>query len=296
MSSAINLSAGKPPLLESPSKPELVLLVAGLVAMYAPTYVELNSSIWSQVGQGHGPIMLALALWLAWQRWSKLTSLPSAPQPVPAYIILTLGLCCYVVGRSQDVLMLDVGSQLLIIPGLILAYKGWAGLKLMWFPVFFIFFQIPLPGPVVDALTGPLKASVSYVAEAILYQAGYPVARSGVTLTIGQYQLLVADACAGLNSIFALEAIGVFYLSVVQHTERWRNITLAVLIVPIAFVSNVIRVMVLVLVTYYYGDAAGQGFVHDFSGILLFMVATALTIGTDSLIGFLSKKFRPKQA
>jgi exosortase/archaeosortase family protein len=105
-------------------------------------------------------------------------------------------------------------------------------------------------------------------------------------LTIGQYTLLVADACAGMNSIFALEAIGVFYLSVMKYTNNLRSILLAILILPISFVSNVIRVVVLVLVTYYFGDEAGQGFVHGFAGILLFMVATALTIGLDGVIGW----------
>ena len=99
-------------------------------------------------------------------------------------------------------------------------------------------------------VTAPLKMGVSYVAEWILFQVGYPIGRDGVTLVIGQYKLLVADACAGLNSIFALEAIGVFYMSVVGHTNKWRNITLAALIVPIAFVSNVLRVMALVLITH----------------------------------------------
>ena len=96
----------------------------------------------------------------------------------------------------------------------------------------------------------------------------------------------MADACAGLNSIFALEAIGVFYMSVAQHASKARNILLDSLILPISFISNVTRVCVLVLVTYYFGDEAGQGFVHGFAGILLFMVATALTIGTDSISGF----------
>jgi exosortase len=123
-----------------------------------------------------------------------------------------------------------------------------------------------------------------------MYSAGYPIGRSGVTLIVGQYQLLVADACAGLNSIFALEAIGVFYMSIVQHASKARNILLAILILPISFVSNVARVIVLVLVTYYFGDEAGQGFVHDFAGILLFMVATVLTIAVDSILGLFFKK------
>lgn len=271
---------------ESPSRAELLAIAAGLFAMYLPTYMALDASIWKIVGQGHGPIMLALTLWLIWQRLPAFVSLAPQPAQFSGSVLLTAGLLLYIVGRSQDILFMDVGSQMLVLTGLTLLYKGWAGWRAMWFPIFFILFIVPIPGSVVDQITAPLKAAVSYVAEAILYKLNYPIGRSGVTLTIGPYQLLVADACAGLNSIFALEAIGVFYLSVVGHASKLRNIVLAMLILPISFVSNVTRVIALVLITYYFGDEVGQGFVHSFAGILLFMLATALTIATDTVLGF----------
>lgn len=274
----------------APTPTELIAIGVGLFAMYAPTYMELNNTLWKIVGQGHGPVMLALTMWLIWQRLESFQSLKANPATISATVALIIGLVSYVVGRSQDVMLFDVGSQIFVISGIILLYKGWPGMKLMWFPIFFILFIIPIPGSIVDQVTAPLKSAVSYVSESLLFALGYPIGRSGVTLTIGPYQLLVADACAGLNSIFALEAIGVFYMSVVQHANKWRNILLASLILPISFISNVARVCILVLVTYYFGDAAGQGFVHDFAGILLFMLATALTIGTDSILGLFFKK------
>lgn len=270
---------------------ELGLVLAGLLALYVPTYVILDKTIWNVVGQGHGPVILALMLWLIWQRWPKFVALDTRPSNIAGPVVLGLGLLIYILGHSQDILFLDVGSQLLVLSGLFLLYRGGAGLKTMRFPLFFIIFMIPVPGSVVDQVTAPLKQAVSYTAEHIMYWANYPIGRSGVTLTIGPYQLLVADACAGLNSIFALEAIGVFYMSVAQHTSKLRNTLLALLILPISFASNVIRVVTLVLVTYYFGDEVGQGFVHGFAGILLFMVATALTIGTDSILGlFITQK------
>jgi exosortase B len=274
---------------ESPSRVELLAITAGLVSMYLPTYMTLEASIWRIVGQGHGPVMLALTLWLIWQRLPAFTSSAAQPSPLAGMLALTAGLLCYALGHSQDILFMDVGSQMLVLTGIALLYKGWAGFRIMWFPIFFILFIIPIPGSIVDQVTAPLKAAVSYVAEAILYKLHYPIGRSGVTLTIGPYQLLVADACAGLNSIFALEAIGVFYLSVVQYSSATRNTLLALLIIPISFASNVTRVITLVLITYYLGDEAGQGFVHNFAGILLFMIATALTICTDALLGIMLK-------
>jgi exosortase B len=159
----------------------------------------------------------------------------------------------------------------------------------MWFPLFFILFMIPLPGFFIDAVTLPMKIAVSYAAENILFWFGYPIARTGVVLQIGQYQLLVADACAGMHTLISLEALALLYLYLVKHDSLSRNITLAILVVPISFAANVIRVMVLTLVTYHFGDAAGQSFVHGFAGMVLFIVALTLIMSADSALQYAVK-------
>jgi exosortase len=134
-------------------------------------------------------------------------------------------------------------------------------------------------------VTAPLKSAVSAVASSLLYAAGYPVGRSGVIMTVGPYQLLVADACAGLNSMFTLEALGMLYMKLMGYTSVKRNVALAILLIPTAFFANIVRVMILVLVTYHFGDEAGQGFVHGFAGMVLFMVALVLMLMLDKVLG-----------
>ena len=172
----------------------------------------------------------------------------------------------------------------MMLAALLLLFFGVRALKTQWFPFFFMLFMIPLPGAIVSALTMPMKMAVSYVTEHLLFWAGYPIARSGVILQIGQYQLLVADACAGLQTLLTLESLGLFYMNVVRHTSAFRNVMLAILIVPISFAANVVRVIVLTLITYYFGDAAGQGFLHGFAGMVLFISALILIISVDSLL------------
>jgi exosortase/archaeosortase family protein len=128
-----------------------------------------------------------------------------------------------------------------------------------------------------------------------LFHFDYPVSRAGVILTVGQYQLLVADACSGLNSLFTLEALGLLYLNVMRHESAFRNAMLALLIVPISFTSNVVRVIVLSLITYHLGDAAGQGFLHGFSGMVLFLTALMLIIGIDSLLRVAAARLRVRR-
>jgi exosortase B len=274
----------------SPSKIDLALIALGLLVMYVPTYMKLSETVWSQEGQGHGPVMLALVLWLAWQRRDRLHKLPAASSPLLGAASFLAGLFLYVFGRSQDFPEFESGSQIFVLSALLLFYRGVAGVRAMWFPLFFIIFLIPLPNFIVYGVTAPLKAAVSAVADSVLYALGYPIGRTGVMLTIGQYRLLVADACAGMNSIFALEAVGVFYASIMNYTSKLRTGLLALFILPISFVSNVIRVIALALITYYFGDEVGQGFVHEFAGVLLFVVATILTIAVDAVIGLLLPK------
>jgi exosortase B len=270
------------------------VLLIGLAVLYVPTFWGLARTIWAHDEQGHGPIILVVSLWLLFQQQEEIRAMPAVPWPIAGFLSLFLGLLLYVFGRSQSIIMFEVGSQIFVLASLFLIFKGFPTLKLAWFPLFFLIFMVPLPGGLVAVVTAPLKAAVSTVAEGLLYQLGFPVARTGVMLSVGQYQLLVADACAGLNSMFTLEALGLLYLNLMKYTSATRNIILAVLIVPIAFFANVTRVMILVLVTYFLGDEAGQGFIHGFAGIVLFAVALTFILLADAILGLRLKSALPR--
>lgn len=262
----------------------LGVLACGLAVMYGPTFLRLAEDVWSTDEQGHGPMILAACAWLLWDMRASLFAHRAQPAPWAAFPLLLLSALTYAIGRSQQVIELEAGSLLMTLPACILLLSGWRGLRTAWFPLLFLAFMVPLPGVLVQAMTMPLKSAVSVVAEQVLYWAGYPIARTGVTLSIGPYQLLVADACSGLNSLFTLEALGFLYMKIMNYTSKARNVILGVAIIPISFVSNVTRVMILVLITYYFGDQAGQGFMHGFAGMVLFGVALLLTYGLDRLL------------
>lgn len=272
--------------------PALLLVLAGLLVAYVPGYIELSRTVWRSDEQGHGPIIFVVSLWLLYGLRHGLAELDSQPATFSAVVVLLIGALLYVLGRSQDIWILSIGSQIWMVAGLALLFKGWRALRIIWFPLFFMLFMVPLPEALVAAVTAPLKSAVSYVASNLLYAAGYPVGRSGVMLTVGQYQLMVADACAGLNSMFTLEALGMLYMNLMRYTSVARNVTLAVMLVPIAFCANIGRVMILVLVTFYFGDAAGQGFVHGFAGMVLFLIALMLMLVLDKLLNVFFKPER----
>lgn len=260
-------------------------LAIGLGALYGPSISRLLQSIWGKAEHMHGPMVLAISVWLMIRNWSAMVQAGRDHAPSSwGWPVLVFGLVLYIAGRSQDIVLFEMGSLIWLLTGLILLYHGWAGLKMQWFALFFMCFMVPLPSPIVDTVTMPMKMAVSYVTEQVLYAVGYPIGRNGVILQIGQYMLLVADACAGLQTLLTLEALGLLYLNLVRRDSLLRNVGLALLIVPISFTANVIRVMALSLITYHFGDAAGQGFLHDFAGLVLFLSALLLIISFDTLL------------
>ena len=271
------------------------LISIGLGFYFFPTVFDLSQTVWETEQQGHGSIVFAVATWLLWRtskNWPKFHE--DRRDLARGSIVIVAATILYLIGRTQSILFLEVGALPILMLGIGLSYVGRRALASSWFPIFFLIFLIPLPAPLVDALTQPMKYAVSLAVAWILNLFSYPVAQSGVTLHLGPYRLLVADACAGLNTLFTLEAIGLVYLNVVTSSSTFRNITLGILIIPISFLANVIRVLALCLITYYLGDQAGQGFLHSLAGFVLFGAALGLTIIVDWTIAAVIRRAQRK--
>ncbi len=269
-------------------------ILASLLVLFVPVFYDLSVSVWNNDTQSHGPIVLAIAIWFFYFKTRQILekSTDFKPAPLLGWFFVFCGFSLYLVGYSQSVYIFSMLSLVAILCGLICIVFGVKTALKYWFALFFFVFLMPWPASVIDAVTQPMKIAVSYASEHLLYALDYPIARAGVILQIGQYKLLVADACAGLNSLFTLEAIGLLYINVISHQAFWRNVLLAVLIVPVSFTSNVLRVCTLALITYHFGDEAGQGFLHNFSGMILFLTALILIILIDTLIQKVSERFK----
>ncbi|MGE5452605.1 MAG: exosortase B [Acidobacteriota bacterium] len=268
----------------------MLCLLVGLALLFVPTYVQLHEEVWDNDIHGHGPLVLAVCLWLFWHDRHVILAGPAQPDLWGGFALLTLGLLIHVFGHSQSINMLTTAAQPLVFGACLLLAHGRGALRRAWFPLFFMIFMIPFPDVVVQYITQPLKHAVSVVVEMLLHQAGYPIGRAGVTLTIGPYQLLVADACSGVNSLLTLESLGLLYMRLMSYPSRARNLFLALAIIPTSFVANVTRVIILVLVTFYFGDEAGQGFVHSFSGLVLFGISLVSIYLLDQLAGLWFEK------
>lgn len=272
------------------------MLALGVAVIVLPTLYGVATQNWTTEQGAHGPIVLATALWLFWRRWNEVRAMAAPGDTrIAALGYLAVG-PLYILARIINVI--EVEGFMMYGLLLVTAYwlVGWRPLRAMWFPIIYMLFIFPPPDTVVAMVTQPLKIAISKAAIGLLYELGYPIAGSGVMIIISQYQLLIAAACAGLNSLISLSAIGLFYVYI-RHNANWRYAMLLMLaIVPVAILANFIRVLALILITYYLGDEAAQGFLHTFSGITMFLFSVLGIFAVDALASPLRHRLGRRRA
>lgn len=285
-----------------------LLPAAGFAVLYAPVYLQLLTQTWRDDDTTYGYFIFAITLWLFWlhranpnthahqpfvaERAASLLAQPLQTKNLLGSIVLGIGLLLQIFGRSQDVFALEVASQIPVAAGALLCLYGVRTTRRFWLPLAYLIFLVPVPPLLLELATAPLKQLVSSTVASLLYHTGYPIARSGVVLQVGGYRLLVADACSGLNSIFSLFALGVVYLHLTRR-RRWQQWLMLASIVPIACAANVVRVILLVLITYHFGNDAGQGFLHGAASIALLISALVLFLLLDEMLLRISRRRAP---
>lgn len=260
------------------------LVFLGLALMAVPTLISLARGPWSVESGVHGPIVVATGGWLIARRLPEIRAYRRYGNFYIALAGLIVAIPLYAFGRAYDFISIETAALLLAMVSVAYYYFGAVVIRMMWFPIFYLGFVIPIPGWVLDTVTQPLKLLVSEVVTNGLAAFGYPVARVGVTIYVGSYQLLVEDACAGLNSLVSLSAIGLFYVYMLRGSNWRYSVLLLALVVPIAIAANMIRVAALVLITYHFGNAAAQGYLHNFAGMVTFTSALLFIFLVDKIL------------
>ncbi|WP_275887918.1 exosortase V [Sphingomonas sediminicola] len=259
------------------------MLILGMLAMVLPPMILVAQNNWSTEQGGHGPIVLATGLWLLAREYRSSRGLEERGNLLLGLVALALFLAAFIVLGITGILELQVVAMYgALIAGAYLLV-GARMLRAVWFPIFYMAFALPPPDTVVATLTNPVKIAISQGAVSLLHAFGYPVGSSGVVIQIAQYELFVAAACSGLNSLITLSAIGLFYVYLRHRSDTRALILMSLLVVPVAILANFIRVLILILLTYYVSEAAAQGFLHDFAGIVTFAAALGTMMALEAL-------------
>jgi exosortase len=256
----------------------------GLLCLAAPTAWRLAGRVWLTDGGSQGPLVLATGAWLLARQAATVRAAAAPGGLLPTVVILAASLTAYLGGRMFDYLTIEALG--LYGAGVAIFYSkfGAGGLRAAWFPIAYLAFAIPPPGIAVEHLTAPLKQFAAWVSTESLRAFGLPISRDGVTLTVAQYQLLVEDACSGMNSLFGLTAVSLLYIYLLRVASPYYALLLGLFVAPIAVAANIVRIICILLVTYFLGDGAGQSFIHLAAGLLLFAAALALVFGLDAVL------------
>ena len=261
-----------------------LFLVGLVILLFYPTFGRLIEEWDSNIYYSHGYLMLPLALWLSWRKWGVLHSLPIQPTWRGLFLVLA-GLVLFSVGRKADILFAQGLSFLFVVAGIVWTLLGKAVLKELAFPVGILGFMIPLPYLLLDPIGFPMKEFAASTSAGILQAFGVPIFQDGVYLYLPHYLLVVEDVCNGLRSLISMMMVGTVlaYILLYSKTDR---IILATMSIPIALGANVLRILLTALLGYYVSDEFAQGFLHEFSGLFVFLVSLGALMGVERMLSW----------
>jgi len=265
-----------------------VILVGLILMLYASVIRDLVAQWWTDPDYSHGffvPLFSGYVLWHERQRWMKTEIKPSNF----GFVVMLGAIALLLLGSLGAELFTSRFSLLALLAGIILFLAGWKMLRAVSFPLGYLMWMIPLPVIIYNQITFPLQLIASRLATAGLELAQVPVLRDGNVLIMSNYSLEVVEACSGIRSLMTLMALAVAYGYLVSP-RRWVRYVLAALMIPIAIVTNAIRIMGAGILARHFGPAAAEGFLHEFSGWAIFIVALLLMFGSHWILRRLSER------
>jgi exosortase len=266
------------------------VLLGLTVILYAPVLKSLVQNWWSNPDYGHGffvPLFSSYILWHERERWTKTEIKPSNF----GFVVMLGAVGLLLLGSLGAELFTSRFSLLVLLAGMILFLAGWKMLRAVSFPLGYLVWMIPIPVIIYNQITFPLQLIASRLATAGLELAQIPVLRDGNILIMSNYSLEVVEACSGIRSLMTLMALAVAYGYLVSP-QRWVRYVLAVFMVPIAIVTNAIRILVAGILAHRFGPAAAEGFLHEFSGWAIFLVALVLLFGSHWILRRIGERGR----
>lgn len=252
----------------------ITFAAGSFLLLYGAIFQGLVSDWSTDDNYSHGFIILPFALYFAWERRHKLGAVPPAPSAI-GLLVLLAGLAILLVGQLGAERFLTRVSMLLVLVGGLAFVRGWSAVRVMAFPIGFLLLMIPIPAIIFNRLAFPLQLVASQAGESLLSVLGVPVLREGNLIILARTTLEVAEACSGIRSLISLLTLGVIYGYFIDDRLSVR-VAIALATIPIAIVTNGIRVAGTGVAAHHFGEEAAQGFFHSFSGWLVFGVAFVL--------------------
>jgi exosortase len=257
---------------------KFIFLCLPLAIAYTPTFIWIWDR-WTTADTyySHGPLIPIISCFIVWLKRKQLSCLSVTPSN-SGWILFITGVLIGAISAVWQVYFSSGFSFVLVLAGLILLFLGKDFLKRLLFPLLFLFFMVPLPLVAISNLSFRLKILASKISVFLVNRIGLQAIQEGSIVKTKHSYLVVEDPCSGIRSLIALIALGCL-MAYFSKLSRSKKIILFVSAIPIAILSNVLRITALTLVSEIYGSKAATGTFHDVMGFLVFVFAfTGLTI------------------
>jgi exosortase len=257
-------------------------VAAGFAWLYAPVLVKLAHDWSADPNYSHGLIVAPLAAYFAYERRDALRAAAVSPSWTGA-VLVAVGLLALLAGVRGAELFLQRASMLPVLAGSVLLVLGPRHLRLLLFPIGFLLLMIPLPAIVFNQVTFPLQLVASRFGEAVLDAARIPALREGNIILLPYTTLEVVEACSGIRSLVSLVTVAVAFAAF-QGMRASAAVLVVASTVPLAIVMNGVRVAGTGVAAHYWGPRVADGFLHGFSGWLVFVATCVALLGVARVV------------
>ncbi|MBI3323721.1 MAG: exosortase/archaeosortase family protein [Candidatus Omnitrophica bacterium] len=221
----------------------------------------------------HGWLVPLASAWLIWHRRATLTHLPRSSSYAGLWLLVP-SVLAHLFTTWWHIGFLSGFAMLGTIWGLVWTVWGWPVLWSLRVPMLFLLFMVPLPGVLLISTSFRMKLVAASLATHVLTLTGIPAEQAGSTIHVPGMSVIVDDTCSGLRSLISLIALAALWTALMPSgTKRWQKLTVIAASVPIALVANMVRILVLVLLSAIYGPGIAEGFIHYGSGVVVFGIA-----------------------
>jgi exosortase len=259
----------------------IACVAALLVACYAPVIYKLGIVWYTDGDMGHGFFVPLIAGYIAWQKRSQIEGLAPEPSWWGVAVMVWAGVQLYL-GTLGAELYTARTSLVLAIAGAVLLLGGKKYLRTFWFPIFLLFFMVPIPSVIYNEITFPLQLLASRVAESAISLLGIPIMREGNVLELASQKLDVVEACSGIRSLLTLTFLSLVY-GYFCEKRTWLRTVLFFSTIPIAIAANAARVTITGVIANFKPELA-EGLFHEAQGWVIFMVAFAILAGLHQVL------------
>jgi exosortase len=270
------------------------ILVGLLIVLYLPIVAGMVRDWWDDANYSHGFLVPFFSGYLIWQRRSDLEGTARETNWL-GLLLLMAGLCGLILGDFAAEDFTSRSSLIIVVAGLVLFHFGTGIFKIIAFPLAFLFFMVPLPVIVFNAVALPLQSLAAQGSAWTLDLLGIPVLLDGNVIHLSHISLGVTEACSGIRSLISLLACAVAWVCLTPQ-RFWQSLLFIAAVVPITIVANSVRVVATGLTGQWFGVGSAQGLFHIFSGWLIFVFAIFCLAVFQALIRALGSSRRRKLA